>query len=149
VIIATGQEFRQEWQIRQTAASDMVNFRVERWKAGGHSSTAAMFRSRDSTAFRRMFSIAADRPSSKMSWMPAGSSARAGLRGSGTFQFRAQSTIHRPTPSPWLQCAEWRALVRHDDADVSLQFARGLRDAGLHPTTGQLIDMRIHGVDSE
>ena len=33
--------------------------------------------------------------------------------------------------------------------DVGFQFARGVRDAGLHASTGQLIHMRIHGLTTD
>lgn len=58
VIIATGQEPRQEWQLRRDDTPDMVNFRVERWKPGSHSSNShdvplSRFRGLSPVAFDR------------------------------------------------------------------------------------------------
>jgi hypothetical protein len=152
VIAATGQELRQEWQLRQTAASDMLNLRVERWKPGSHSSHSSdvplsRFRGLSPDVFdrggRAQFEYTVD----------AGSllcqGEFSGRRGVGTFQFRPNPQFTSQLQALGYSAPNDEQLFTMMMTDISLQFARGLRDAGLYPTAGQLIDLRIHGVTAE
>jgi hypothetical protein len=149
-LIATGQEPRQEWDLRRSDAPDMVHFRVERWRSSSHSSHSndvplSRFRGLPNDIFDRgghaQFAYVTD-PGT--------------LRCEGDFSSRRGSGTYKFEPDPQF-AAELKNLgytAPNEDqiftmlmTDVSLRFARGVRDAGLHATTGQLIDLRIHGVN--
>lgn len=148
-LIATGQEPRQEWELRQTDWPDMVRFKVERWKPGNHWSNSndvplSRFRGLPSGIFERGgktgFQYVTDAGSllcqGSFSWH----------NGSGTYRFEPNPQFASELKQLGYAAPDNEQLFTMMMTGVSLDFARGVRDAGLHATTGQLIDLRIHGV---
>lgn len=152
VIVATGQESHQEWQLRETGASDMVQFRVERWKPGSHSTHGSdvplsRFHGLSPDVFDRGGHVQFEYVVDTGSLLCQGEFS--GRRGSGSFQFRPNPQFTSQLEALGYSAPTDEQLFTMMMMDISLQFARGLRDAGLHPTTGELIDLRIHGVSAE
>jgi hypothetical protein len=152
VVAATGQELHQEWQLRETPASDMVNFRVDRWKPGSHSSHSSdvplsRFHGLSAEVFDRGGRVQFEYVVDAGSLLCQGEFT--GRRASGTFQFRPNPQFTAQLQALGYSAPNDEQLFTMMMTDMSLQFARGLRDAGLHPTIGQLIDLRIHGVTAE
>ncbi len=150
VLVAAGQEPRQEWQIKPSDSSGRVQLRIERWKPGSHWSNSNDVRLSDFRGLSR-------------NTIENGGSARfeyfqdAGrLVCEGRFSFGRGSGTFTYVPNPEF-AANLKALgYDAPSADrqftmmligVGLDFARGLRDAGLHASTSQLVDLRIHGVN--
>jgi hypothetical protein len=150
--LLAGQESGQEWKLTRGNSADMVHFRIERWKAGNHSSHSSdmplsRFRGFSTSLFenggRARFEYVQD----------AGRLVCEGNfsfgRGSGTFTF---------VPDPNYPAELRRLGYSEPDGEqifgmmmvgVGLDFARAVRDAGLDASTDQLIGLRIHGVTQE
>jgi hypothetical protein len=140
------QDTRQEWKLSRSKDPDMVRFQVER-SSPGHRSVSnweaplADFHGLNMNAGGvTHFEYVQD----------AGSLLCEGRflfgHGSGTFILQADPRFAArlaelgydgPTDEQ-----TWAMLL----ARVSLEFARGVRDAGLRASTGQLIDLRMQGV---
>jgi len=149
VLIATGQEPRQEWQLRPTDTPGMVNFRVERWKPGSHSSNShdvplSRFRGLSADAFDRGGRVQFEYVADAGSLLCQGDFS--GRRGSGTYKFQPNPQFAAELKNLGYSTPDEEHLFTMLLTNVSLQFARGARNAGLHPTTSQLIELRIHGV---
>jgi hypothetical protein len=149
VIVATGQEPRQEWRIERTGSSGRVQFRIERWKPGSHWSNSHEERVSD---FRGLsYDTIENGGAAKFEYVQdAGRLVCEGRfssgRGSGTFTY-----VPNPQFSAELKSLGYAPPTEEDQftmmmTGVSLDFARGIRDSGLQASTGQLIDLRIHGV---
>jgi len=147
--IATGQESRQEWRLKRADSPDMVQFTVERWKVGSHWSNSndvplSRFRGLTAETFDRggrvTFEYVQDAGrlicQGDFSWR----------RGSGTFQFEPNPQFGEELRRLGYIAPDQEQTFTMMMTGMSLEFARGVRDAGLHASTGQLIDLRIHGV---
>jgi hypothetical protein len=144
--LLAGQESRNQWKVTYSGTPGMVQFGVERSKPGSHWSSSSDV---PLAAFRGLnpgqsgpakFEYAAD----------AGT-----FVCQGRFSFGAGSGTYTFQPNPRF-AAELQRLgydAPRDDqvftmaiTQVTLEFARGIREAGLHATTEQLVELRIHGV---
>ncbi len=153
VLIAAGQDSllgtRQEWKLTGGTSPGMVHFIVESWKPGSHWSNGTDVRFDDFRGLSRD-TLEHGGPARFEYVQDAGRLVCQGDfsrgRGSGSFRFE---------PDPKFP-AELKALGYDTPDDeqqfsmlltgVSLEFARGTRDAGLHASTRQLVELRIHGV---
>ena len=145
-VLLSGQESRNEWKASWSDTPGMVYFEVERHQPGSHSSHSSDV---PLSAFRGLnpgqsgpakFEYAAD----------AGTFAC-----QGRFSFGAGSGTYTFQPNPRFAAA-MRELGYDSPRDdqvftmallqISLDFARGIREAGLRASTGQLVELRIHGV---
>jgi hypothetical protein len=148
-LVATGQEPRQEWQLKRSDTPGMVHFRVERWKPGSHWSNSndvpiSRFHGLSSETFERggktKFEYVTDAGSlvctGDFSWH----------RGTGTYTFQPNPDFMSELRKLGYSTPDENQIFSMALGDVTLKFARGARDAGLHATTGQLIELRIHGV---
>ncbi len=152
-LIATAQEPRQEWQLRQQDSRDMVNFRVERWQPGSHWSNS------NSVPLSRFHGITAEsfdhNGKVKFEYVTdAGVLVCEGefgpyllsRRGSGTYRVQADPGFVTELKKLGYMAPDEEQTFSMILMNVSLAFARGARNAGLHPTTRELIDLRSHGV---
>lgn len=145
-LIAPGQDARQEWKLTRSDTPDMVHFRVERSQRSNHSSHSSDV----PLANFRGLSLDRSGPATFQYVHDAGS-----LQCTGRFSFGAGSGTFTVTPNPQFS-ADLTSLgyAAPDDeqlftmmlTNVNLEFARGVRDAGLRASTSQLIELRIHGV---
>ena len=150
VVMAIGQESRKEWVLKPSDAPDMLQFTIRRFKPGSTWSNSNMApRSR----FQGL-SIDTLEHGGKANFdyvMDAGT-----LRCSGRFTWSRGSGDYTFVPNPQF-VSELRKLG-YDAPDeeqqfamlmsnVSLDFARGVKDAGLQASTQELIDLRNHGVN--
>lgn len=149
VLIATGQEPRQEWKLKRSDTPGKVQFIVERWRPGSHWSNStdvpfANFRGllRDTiehggpAKFEYVHDAGRLLCQGDFSWS----------RGSGTYRFESNPQFGAELKTLGYDVPDEGQLFSMMLSDVSLEFARGVRDAGLHASTKQLIDLRIHGV---
>ena len=146
-VLLTGQERRNEWKAGYSSTPGMVYFGIEWSKPGSHSSHSG------------------DVPLSAFRGLNPGQSGPAKFEYvsdagtfvcQGRFSFGAGSGTYTFQPNPRF-AAELQQLgydaPRDNDqlfnlalSQVTLDFARGIRDAGLRASTDQLLELRIHGV---
>ena len=153
VLIATGQDSlittRQEWKLKSSDAPGMVHFTVERWKPGDHWSTSTDVRFANFRGLSRE-TIERGGPAKFEYVQDAGRLLCQGdfswSRGSGTFRFEPDPRFAAELKALGYDAPDDEQLFSMLLTDVSLEFARGARDAVLHASTKQLIELRIHGV---
>ena len=148
-VFAVGQETRQGWEMRNGPGKDKVHFSFERSKSRSRTSYS-MDVSRD--RFRGLPATILDHGgASTFEYVTdAGSLVCKGHftwgHGSGTFTFKPDPRYSaelkkmgydEPTTDQQRQLAF---------ADVSLEFAREMKTAGLQPSTRELLDLTNHGV---
>ncbi len=150
-LLATGQDVRQEWKLSR-GSGDRVRFSIERWKPGSHSSTSTdvpldRFRGFSPALFERGGAAKFEYVQDAGRLLCQGSFSWGS--GSGTFTF---------APEPDFVAALQKLGYATPDEDqifsmmlmgVGIDFARSVRDAGLHATTEQLLQLRIHGLTAE
>ena len=68
-------------------------------------------------------------------------------RGIGTFQLAPNPQFASDLQRLGYEAPSDQEIFSMLMSDVSIEFARGVKDAGVASTTKQLVDMRIHGVD--
>jgi hypothetical protein len=149
--LAPGQDGRQEWKLAPESG-DQVRFTLERWKPGNHWSTTTdvpfdRFRSLSpnifSTGGAAKFEYVQDAGrivcEGKFSWG----------RGAGTFTFTPDPDFVGELKKLGYEVPTDEQLFSMLLMNVGVEFARNVRDAGLHASTGQLIDMRIHGLTTD
>jgi hypothetical protein len=144
--LLAAQEKRNEWTLTRADAPDMVHFRIERSSPGSRWSQSndvplADFHGLNPTQGGPVkFEYAAD----------AGS-----LFCQGRFSFGkgTGSYVFKPNPSFAAKLTELGYDAPTDEQSfsmllthVTLDFARGVRDAGLRANIGQLTDLRAHGI---
>ncbi len=152
VVVATGQEPRQEWQVKRTDSPGRVQFRIERWKPGSHWSNSNHVRLSDFHGLS--YDTVENGGTAKFEYVQdAGRLLCEGRfsfgRGSGTFTY-----VPNPEFASQLKALGYSAPDEEQQftmmlIGVNLDFARGIRDAGLRASTSQLVDLRIHGVSLE
>ena len=157
VTIATAQIGRSarsddEWRMRRSDDSGKVHFSLERTRPGSrwsHSSDVPVANFEGLS----LDALSKGGPAKFQFVHDAATLACEGHftngRGIGTFQL-----VPNPRFSAELQRLGYEAPA--DDqlfsmvmSDVSLEFARGVKDAGLQATTKQLVELRIHGVTTD
>lgn len=141
---------RSEWRIERSSDASGVELRVDRVSGNGHwswgsrvpwSSIRGLTPEQLNSSSRVKFEMARDAGT-----LVCEGSVRYGS-GSGSYTFRPN-----PDYTAELQRLGYGA-PREDDLmsmaliDVSLAFARGVHDAGVRATTGELAELRIHGID--
>ncbi len=152
VVIGIGQESEQSWKLRPTGNPDSVQFTVKRFHPGS------------------MWTWSVDVPLSRFHNLSGNVLQHGGraefeyltdagkLLCKGAFSFRSGAGTYTFVPS-----AEFGAELRNlgygtpspDQAwsmmlsNLSLDYARVVRDAGLRASTGQLLDLHNHGVTKE
>lgn len=149
VVMAVAQEANKEWTIRRTDNADVLQFTVRRIRPGNHwSSTQDVPRSRfqglsldtlehgGTAKFRYVEDAGTLECSGRFSWMS----------GSGEYTFvpnpafvSALRDLGYATPD---QDEQFSMLL----SGVTLDFARGVKDAHLGASVEDLVKLRIHGV---
>ncbi len=153
VIIATGQALpkgtRLEWKMSSSDNPGMVHFTIERSKPGHRWMTSTDVRFAN---FRGISRESIDRGGpAKFEYVhDAGSLICEGsfhwYRGSGTYQFQPDPKFVTELRSLGYSTPSEEQIFYMLLSDVSLDFARGVSEAGLHASTDQLIELRNHGV---
>lgn len=147
-----GQDLKHGWRMQRADRADYVQFTIERWKAGNHWSSSrpypiTSFKSFSMDYFERggkqVFTFVQD----------AGE-----LRCEGTFRFGRGSGEYTFTPNPTF-VARLRELGYETPAesdlfalmasDISLDFAREVKAAGLGGSLDQLVELRVNGVSAD
>ncbi|HET8546924.1 MAG TPA: hypothetical protein VFL57_02930 [Bryobacteraceae bacterium] len=150
--LAAADEWEQRWNMKRSRSADRVHFSIERWRPGSrwmNSTDVPVSR------FRNFSTDMLDR-SGEARFEFVHDAGRvvctgtfAGGSGSGNWTFAPDPTFAselRRLGYGQLDDEQLLSLFLHD---VSLEFARGVRDAGLQASLKELIDMRIHGVRLE
>ena len=145
-VLMAGQESRNEWRVTYSRNPDMVHFEIQRSSPGNRNSYSS------------------DVPLSAFRGLNPGESGPAKFEYiadagtfvcQGRFSFGAGSGSYTFQPNPRF-VADLQQLgydpPREDQLfnmavmRITLEFARGIRDAGLIATTDQLLELRTHGV---
>ena len=146
-VLLTGQERRNEWKAGYSSTPGMVYFGIEWSKPGSHSSYSSDM---PLSAFRGL-NPAQSGPAKFEYAADAGTFVCQGRfsfgSGSGTYSFQPN-----PRFAAELQQLGYDAPRDNDRlfsmalSQITLDFARGIRDAGLRASTDQLVELRSHGV---
>jgi hypothetical protein len=149
-VIAIGQERRQEWTLKPSNTAGEYHFRLEMIKPHNHWSNstdvpAGRFRGLPQDPFRQsgaaQFEYVQDAGrllcKGRFSWS----------KGSGTFTFVPDPKFPAELEKLGYRAPDSDQVFQMMLADLSLEFARAVKDAGVHATTAQLLDLRHHGVD--
>ena len=150
-LIAHGQDGRREWQISRERG-DQVRLIIERWKPGSHWSTSTdvprnRFRGLAPALFERGGPARFEYVQDAGRLLCEGSFAFG--RGSGTFTFVPEPDFTAELKKLGYDAPTDEQLFSMLLMGVGIDFARAVRDAGLHAGTNQLIDMRIHGLTAD
>ncbi len=152
VLIATGQEPRQEWTLKNSGSPGKVQFTVERRKNGSSWSNS------NEVPIARFHGLSRDMierggPARFEYVHDAGSLVCEGTftwnRGSGTYTFEPNSTFPAALGSMGYDEPNTDQLFTMLMSDITLDFARAVRDADPHASTRQLMDLRNHGVSAQ
>ncbi|HLK68955.1 MAG TPA: hypothetical protein VKU19_36235 [Bryobacteraceae bacterium] len=152
VLIATGQVSQhqgQTWKIKLSDAPGMVHFTVQRSRDGNTWSTSTDVRFANFQGLSRN-TIERGGPAKFEYIHDAGRLVCQGdfswNRGSGTFEFEPDHRYVSELRSLGYETPGEEQIFSMVLTDVSLEFARGVREGGLQASTQQLIDLRVHGV---
>lgn len=152
VMVGIGQESQQSWKLRPNGNSDSVQFTIHRFKPGSNWS-----RSQDAplSQFHNLSMSTLER-GGRAEFEYLTDAGKLICKGSFSWNSGAGSFAFVPNPD---FVAELRSLgygaPSQDQvfemlmSGVSLDFARAVRDAGLHASAGQLLELRHHGVNAE
>jgi hypothetical protein len=140
------QDTRQEWTLSRGSDPDTVRFRIERSRPGHRNSSSmdvplADFQGLDMNA---------SGPARFEYVQDAGTLLCEGRflvgHGYGTFQVQPSARFAAQLNDLGYESPDQDQIYTMIFTRVSLDFARGVRDAGLRASTRQLIEMRIHGL---
>jgi hypothetical protein len=144
--LMAAQEHRNQWKICRSGASDRVNFTIEQSQPGSHSSSSSDV---PLSAFRGL-SPAQGGPAKFEYIADAGTFVCTGRfffgMGSGPYTFRPNPRFADELQRLGYDAPRQDQIFQMALMQISLDFARGIRDAGLHASTDQLVELRIHGV---
>jgi hypothetical protein len=150
-VLAIGQEKRFEWEMKRSSQPGKAWLKLEVSRPGHHSSHSTdvpleRFRGLPSDAFRSgaaTFEYVHDAGrllcKGRFSWN----------RGSGTFTFEPNPQFSTELNRLGYETPDREQIFNMMMTDISLEFARGVKDAGLSPSTSRLIDLKNHGVSLE
>ncbi|MGC4049278.1 MAG: hypothetical protein QM757_07155 [Paludibaculum sp.] len=147
-----GQDLKHGWKMHRTDRADEVQFTVERWREGNHWSNSRPY---PLSSFRG-FSTSSFDNGGKVKFSFVQDAGELQCEGSFTFGRGSGSFTFSPNPSFVTRLKE----LGYDEPDsndlfaimlseVTLDFAREVKDAGLGASTKQLIDLRVHGVSAD
>jgi hypothetical protein len=149
VVMAIGQESRKEWVLKTSDVPDMLQFTVRRFKPGStwtNSNTVPRSRFQGlsidtlehggKAAFDYVTDAGALRCSGSFTWG----------RGSGDYTFVPNRQFVSELRKLGYDAPDEEQQFAMLMSNVSLDFARGVKDGGLQASTQELIDLRNHGV---
>jgi hypothetical protein len=147
--LAQSQEWDREWRLRPSSRSGYVHFSIEQTKPGSrwnHSSDVPLDRFRGLSTQ----ALATGGPAKFEYVRDAGRLVCEGHftsnRGIGTFQFVPNQQFASELRRLGYEAPEEKDLFSMVMMDVSVEFARGVKNANVPASTKQLLEMRIHGV---
>jgi hypothetical protein len=140
------QDSRQEWKLSRSSDPDMVRFKIERSRPGHRNSHSSDLPLADFQGLN----MNASGPVHFVYVQDAGTLLCEGRfllgYGSGTFKVRSSPRFVAQLNDLGYESPGEDDIYTMIFSRVSLDFARGVRDAGLRASTRQLIEMRIHGL---
>ncbi len=152
VMVGIGQESQQSWKLRPNGNSDSVQFTVHRFKPGSNWTWSqdvplSRFHNLSASTLERGGRVEFEYPTDAGKLLCKGSFSW--NSGAGSFAFIPNPDFVAELRSLGYGAPSQDQVFEMMMSDVSLDFARGVRDAGLHASTGQLLELRHHGVDVE
>ena len=146
---APAQISSQSWKLKGSSRLDHVHFTVERSKIGSRWSnsrevTLERFHGLSRNAIERGGTVEFEYIHDAGRLLCEGRFLLG--HGSGTYTFAPDQKFAAELRRLDYDMPDEEELFSMLMSDVSLEFARGVKDAGLDPTTRQLIDLRNHGV---
>ncbi len=151
VVIGIGQESEQSWKLRPAGDSDAVRFTVHRFKPGNSWTWS------DDVPLARFHNLSDDvlRHGGRANFeyvTDAGKLVCKGAfsfhSGAGTFTFLANPDFASELRNLGYGTPTYEQSFSMLMSNLSLEYARQVRDAGLRASTGQLLELRNHGVTS-
>jgi hypothetical protein len=149
VMLAFGQDWQGEWELRPSSSPDKVRLTLREFSLGGRRSNSTDVPLKE---FRNL------------SWSTLNGNGRADFElvrdagriicsgtfsngsGSGNFKFEPNPEFGRELNRLGYSTPDEDSLLSMLILDIGLEFARGIREAGLNASTKELRDLRIHGV---
>ena len=144
--LMAAQAHRTGWNVSYSDTPGMVHFGIEWSKPGSHSSHSSDV---PLSAFRG-FNPGQSGPAKFEYVADAGTFVCQGRfsfgAGSGTYTFQPNQRYAAELQGLGYDAPRDDQLITMAMLQISLDFARGIREAGLRASTGQLVELRIHGV---
>jgi hypothetical protein len=144
--LMAAQAHRTGWNVSYSDTPGMVHFGIEWSKPGSHSQHSGDL---PLSAFRGL-NPGQSGPAKFEYVADAGTFACEGRFsfgvGSGTYKFQPNQRFAAAMRELGYDSPSDDQLLNMAMLQVSLDFARGIREAGLRASTGQLVELRIHGV---
>ena len=143
------QEWHNDWELKRSSSADKVHFRITRNKEGSNWSNSSDV---PLSRFRGLPAATIDgRGSAKFDYVSDSGTLRCeGMftsgRGSGTFVFEPNRGFSAELGKLGYDAPDDDELFGMMMSDVTLEFAKGVKNAGLNASTRQLVELRIHGV---
>lgn len=152
VVLAIGQENRQEWALKPARSAGSVQFSIDIRKPGSQWITTTdvpldRFRGLPADPFSRSGQTTFDYVQDAGRFVCKGS--MAWNKGSGTFTFEPDPKFTAELQRMGYLAPDSWQVFEMMLAGVSLEFARVAKEAGVRSSTAQLLEMRHHGVSVE
>jgi hypothetical protein len=148
-LLSQAQSWDQEWRMKKSSEAGKVHFAIERSRPGSrwnHSSDMPV----EHFQGLSLQALSNGGPAKFQFVRDAGRLLCEGQftmgRGIGSFEFKANPQYSTELQRLGYEEPQENQLFSMLMADVSLEFARGVKQANVPSTTKQLLDMRIHGV---
>jgi hypothetical protein len=145
-VLMAGQESRNEWKITYSRNPEMVNFGIQRTSPGNRNSYSSDV---PLSAFHGL-NPGKSGPAKFEYTAEAGAFVCRGRfsfgAGSGGYTFQANPRFVADLQQLGYDTPSEDQLFNMAVMRITLEFARGIRDAGLIATTDQLLELRTHGV---
>jgi hypothetical protein len=145
-VLMAAQESRNEWKVTYSRNPGMVNLAIQRTSPGNRNS----YSSDVPLSSFRGFNPGQSGPAKFEYIADAGTFVCQGRfsfgAGSGSYTFQANPRFVAGLQQLGYDTPREDQLFNMAVMRITLEFARGIRDAGLIATTGQLLELRTHGV---
>ena len=145
-VLMAGQESRNEWRVAYSRNPGMVHFEIQRASPGNRNSYSSDV---PLSAFRGL-NPGQSGPAKFEYIADAGTFVCQGRfsfgAGSGSYTFQANPRFVDDLQQLGYDTPREDQLFNMAVMQITLDFARGIRDAGLFATTDQLLELRTHGV---
>ena len=152
VVIGIGQESEQSWKVKPGSNSEMVQLTVRRFKPGNTWVWS------DEVPLSRFHNLSSNvlQHGGRTEFEYVTDAGKLLCKGTFSFNSGAGSFTFAPNPdfASELHNLGYGSPTQEQSfamlmSNLTLEFARGVRDAGLRASTGQLLELRQHGVNLE
>jgi len=150
--VSAAEEWRQEWRMKRSGVTDNVHFTIKRHRAGSqwtHSTDVPLnqFRGFSISQLERGGAAKFEYVQDAGTLVCEGNFS--GGQGSGSYTLTPNAGFTAELQKLGYSAPSNEDLFSMLMSRVTLDFARQVKNAGLNASTRQLVELRIHGIDSD